>query len=51
MKLCLGTQDVLGVKCGLDPDLCDIVAVVKEAGLLDISQTVFTSYYILLPLT
>ena len=51
MKLCLGTQNVLGVKSGLDPDLCDIVAVVKEASLLDVSQTVFTSDYVLLPLT
>lgn len=51
MKLCLSTQDVLGVKSGLDPELSDIIAVIEIACFLNISKTVFTSDNILLPLS
>lgn len=51
MKLCLSTQNVLGIKGCLDPKLSDIIAVVEEACFFYVSKTVFTSDNILLPLS
>jgi len=51
MKLCLGTQNVLGIESCLDPELSNVVREVKEGCLLHITKTVFTSYDVLLSLS
>lgn len=51
MQLCLCAQYIFGIKSGLDPQLCDVIAKIEVACLFYIPEPVFTTDYVLLSLT